>query len=186
MKSLSLAIALAGLAIPLSAQVRGSINQGAPTVSSSIEFSGGGKVEVSYIAANFGRGDFLGQLENSARAREGLNKRAAQRPLGSLEVTKAMTIGGQKVAAGEYDLYFTIDDDVKWHLILSSGGDDAKKVDIKLDLKDTEKGSARLKIVVTAGDGNDECDLAVAFGSQAGTIAGKVGRAEAPTSRRGN
>jgi hypothetical protein len=161
LKLLVSGVVLASLCVPATAQRQGSANRGAPTCTTSIAFAQGGKVDVTYTAITWARGDAMGKLED-AGMRENINRAAAAAPIGSLELSDASTIGGKSIPAGKYDLMFTIDDDAKWHLVLA-GGD--QKHDWTLDLKDSEH-HPRLVLGLVAGQKNDSAMLFIAFGKQ--------------------
>jgi hypothetical protein len=161
LKLLASGVALACLCLPTTAQRTGMVNRKAPTLTTAIAFAQGGKVEVTYAGITWAKGDTMGKLKDAAM-RENINKTAASAPLGSLEVSDAVTIGGKAVAAGKYDLMFTIDEDAKWHLVLAKGD---QKLDWKLDLKDGEH-HPRLVLGLVAGEKDDSSLLFIAFGKQ--------------------
>jgi hypothetical protein len=148
---------------PAHAQRMGSANRNAPTVTHKIEF-GSDAISVKFTSITWAAGQWAAQLANEA-TREGfrarVNQAAEAQPLGSLDTSLDVTLGGQKVAAGSYKLAFTLDDAYHWQIQLTS---DAGKVVIPLALKETEHESKRLVLWLGAGDQDRSAEVTVAFG----------------------
>ena len=162
--SASLALLLA--AAPVAAQRSGSLNADAPTVTQSIKFKDDSSIKVEYFAPAWGTGktvDTLMDKEKGARARAGMNKNAEGAPIGSFNTSKDLTIGDQAVAAGDYKLMFTFDDNAVCHLVLVSG---EKKIDFPLTLTDTGKDHKRLCIGFEIGEKPSTSELTIAFGKK--------------------
>ena len=166
MKTLASAtLALALCAAPAMAQFQGSSNTNAPTIEQSIQL-GDATLAVSYKAITWAGGRTMEAAmdkDKGARMRERINGGAEKSPLGSLKASSDFTIGGKTLAAGDYKLFFNIDDDLKWHLIASAG---EKKVDLLLPLEESPKQHARLIVAIIAGEKDGTGALAVAFGKQ--------------------
>jgi hypothetical protein len=173
MRTLLSALVLGAFAAALPAQQMGSVNASAPTVTQSIKFANGASLSIEYKSITWAQGrtmDALKDAERGARMRERVNAQAERAPLGSAAVASAVTIGDQTVKAGDYKLYFTIDDENAWHLVLAAEEGDAKHT-WKLDLKDTEKAQSRLVVGLMAGAKDTEATMKIAFGSSACTVA---------------
>lgn len=175
----SLSLALLGSA---TAQKMGSSNTNAPSASSSIAFNDGLKLEVKYTSITWAGGKMMtaaADKEKGERARGMINKGAESNPLGEFTTSADVTLGGKKVAAGSYDLAFTIDAELKWHLMLTSKENKETKLDWKLDLTDSGHESKRLAIWVQAGDADGAAMMGIAFGKMACMIpCGKGGGAD--------
>jgi hypothetical protein len=166
MKKMILALAFAaGITLPASAQVMGSINANAPTVSQSIEFADGTKLAVTYKSLNFGQGSWLERAKQE-RARTMYNNNAKENPCGSVALSKDMVIGGAKIAAGEYGLHFMFGDDGTPMAVLSSTDKEgnAQLQHFPLKLEAMESHSQRLAISVVAGDKDGSCVITLQFG----------------------
>ena len=163
------AVAVLGLCLALPAQRMGSTNSNAPTVSSSIAFKGGAELSVKHVSTTWAEGRTMSTLmdkEGGARFRNMVNQRAASSPLGTLTVSSAFMLGGNKVEAGEHDLYFTIDEDLHWHMMLAHKGKDDVRVDVKLELQDADE-SSRLTVAVMAAKSDKEGTMKISFGKKA-------------------
>lgn len=150
-------------------QKTGMSNRNAPKVSQSMVF-GEQTIELSYISITWGEGQWAKQIGDDAAkaaARERLNKLAESAPLGTFKTSVALTVGGQKVAAGEYKLRFTLDDKFKWQIVLAS---DAATVTLPLDLKSVDEESRRLRVLLLAGDKDNTGEIHVAFGKNRCTL----------------
>ena len=66
----------------------------------------------------------------------------------------------------EHDLYFTIDEDLHWHMMLAHKGKDDVKVDVKLELQDADE-SSRLTVAVMAAKSDKEGTMKISFGKKA-------------------
>ena len=124
MKIVSLSVAfLTALSLPLAAQQMGSSNRNAPKMEQGIEFHTGAKLELSYTALYFAEGKFMESVKDE-RFRSMVNDNAKQNPVGSVELSDEMTIGGKKIGAGTYGLHFLLSDDSQWILTLSHKNDE--------------------------------------------------------------
>ena len=152
-------------------QKTGSTNRNAPKVSQTLTFGKDSTIKLDYTSITWGEGQWAKQLEveaTKAAAKANLNKAAENQPLGSFETNVALTIGGQKVAAGAYKLRFTLDDNYKWQIVLAG---DAASVTLPLDLKQVDDESKRLRVGLLAGDKDSTGEIHVAFGKQRCRIA---------------
>jgi hypothetical protein len=161
-------LVITAFSMPVLAQRMGSVNTNAPTVGQSIEFGKNQSVSIKYTAIHWAKGRTMGAVkdkERGERARNRINQEAEVSPLGSFTSTMDVMIAGQKVPAGDYSLYFTIDADLKWHMVLGAKGGQGK-IDLTLDLKETQHESKRLVLGLGAGDEDGTASLHVMFGNQ--------------------
>lgn len=166
--SLFAAAAVALLALPVAAQRGGMANRNTPTVTQGITFTNGGSVDVKYRAITWAQGRWMEALK-SPQGRESTNKDLKANPTGTLTTAKDMTLGGQTVKAGSYKLYFQVDDDVKFHLVLAD--DSGNEIKWKLEMSDTKSENTRLTMTVTAGKGDTDANVGIAFGTMACSVA---------------
>lgn len=168
MKSfLSFALA-AALCAPAFAQKMGSTNSNAPALSQSITI-GDAKMSLDYTSITWADGKTMtaiGDKEKGARARTRVNNSAAGAPLGKFTSSIDCKCGDATLAAGSYDVYFTIGDDLAWSLNFKSGD---KVTTTKLDLKSGEHESKRLQMLLHATDNGAGAWLS--FGKMSGMIA---------------
>lgn len=168
MKSfLSLALA-AALCAPAFAQKMGSTNSNAPALSQSITI-GEAKMSLDYTSITWADGKTMSAIadkEKGARARTRVNNSAANAPLGKFTSSIDCKCGEATLAAGSYDVYFTIGDDLGWSLNFKSGD---KVTTTKLDLKSGEHESKRLQMLLHATDNGAGAWLS--FGKMSGMIA---------------
>ena len=168
---LSLSLALLAAA-PLSAQITGSINESYPTVSQAVETTSGNKMAIKYAAIDWGEGSFLESIKNK-RIRERVNTAADRQPIGSFQISKAMKLGEEDLAAGKYSLAFKIDDDAQWNLVLKTGEDEYT---MPLVLEATSEHRARLTISLVPSADGGACSLNVNFGKKACVFEGAVAK----------
>lgn len=170
-------IAFAGiavLAVPAAAQVSGSINRDAPTVTNSIAFADGSKITIDYKAIHFGQGAWLERFEamkGDEQRLERFNKGAAAAPIGTVTTSMPCTVAGRQVPAGSFDMFFTVSARAGWVLNLKDKGNaEAPAIQWRLALKETDSQETRLKIALTAGEAANQAQVSVAFGQQAVSV----------------
>jgi hypothetical protein len=154
-------------ALPLAAQSGGMANRRSPTVGQSITFNNGCAVEISYKALTWAQGRFMETLK-TPEGRERTNKDMKSNPTGSLKVSQDVTLGGQSLKSGDYKLYFAVDDDQKFWLVLADAAGSETKW--KLDLNDKADMNTRLSLTLSAGKSDSEANLGIAFGTMATTV----------------
>ncbi len=150
------------LAVPAAAQRMGSTNANAPTISQKIDFADGSKLSCEYLAITWASGRTMTAImdkEKGERTRTRVNGSAKDSPLGEFSTSSAVTVGGTAVPAGEYKVYFTIDNDLAWSINLAA----EQTITIKLPLQETPMDSKRLLLGLYAGEG-EAAGLYVAFG----------------------
>jgi len=159
-------LAIAALAaLPISAQVGGSVNVGAPKVMSGIQM-GDAKMSVEYTAIRFADGQWQKTKDNKARY-EAFNRRAEASPMGTVKTTAPMSCSGRNIAAGEYKLFFSLHDQYGWMVNLKNE-DNAYMW--RLDTKETDEKRERMHIALTPGKANDMAHFTMAFGNQTMTV----------------
>ena len=172
-KTIPLALVL--LAVPAQAQISGSINRDAPTVSRSIQFKDLGTLTVKYTAIHFGKGAWQGILKNTGR-HEGFNKRAESRPIGSIKTTVVATASGREIPAGNYDLFFTVSEQAGFILNLKNKGDsEAKPIRWRMAMTETKTKNTRFDISLNPGAKAGTCSITIAFGQKSVTVPLKLG-----------
>ena len=165
-KLLSFALA-AALCAPAFAQKMGSTNTNAPALKQSI-MAGDAKMSLDYTSITWADGKMMARLtdkENGAKARERFNGAGPNAPLATFSTSIDCTCGDAKLAAGDYQVYFTIADDLGWNLNFKQGD---KVTTTKLKLDAAEHESKRLMMCLYAEDAGAGAYLA--FGKMSGMI----------------
>jgi hypothetical protein len=174
----TISLALAVLAVPAVAQVRGSINRDAPTVSRSVSFKNAASLSVSYTAIRFGEGAWQGILKNT-KGHEGFNKFAANKPIGSIKTSVTATASGREIPAGHYDLFFTVHEQAGFILNLKNKDDEnAKPIRWRMAMSDTDSKSDRFSINLEPGSKAGSCTIAFSFGKKSVSVPLKLGAAK--------
>jgi hypothetical protein len=166
-KLLSFAFA-AALCTPLFAQKMGSTNTNAPTLKQSI-VAGDAKMSLDYTSITWADGKTIARLmdkEGGAKAREGFNARGSKAPLATFSTSIDVKCGDLQLAAGEYSVYFTIDNDCAWQINFQNK--DGKAQTMKLKLEGSEHESKRLLLCLYAEDAG--AGVYVSFGKQSGML----------------
>ncbi|MCB9877967.1 MAG: hypothetical protein H6835_10225 [Planctomycetes bacterium] len=166
-KLLTLALSLA-LVSPAFAQKMGGSNRSAPTVKQSVE-AGAAKMSLDYTAITWADGNMMKMLadkENGAGARKMVNDSAPKSPLASFSSSVDVKCGELHIPAGDYKVFFTIDDDCHWHLNFQKGED--KALSMKLELAASEHESGRLLMCLYAEDKG--AGVYLSFGSHTGML----------------
>ena len=162
------ALALAVLlSAPLAAQKMGGSNEDAPIVSQTFTAQGAAEVVIDYTAITWADGHAMSTIQDKklgARLRKKVNREAPDAPLGALRCDATVNVGGTDVGKGLYALYFTIDDDCKWHLHAQSETDDTVHHEWTLDLVEMKKARKRLSMSLLPGDTAKECEVQIRFG----------------------
>lgn len=167
-KLLTLALALA-ISAPVFAQHIGGTNRNAPKIKQSIE-AGKAEMMLNYTAITWADGKMMKSLadkDNGARARAYVNESAPKAPLATFKTSIDVTCGKLELAAGEYKIYYTIDDDCAWHINFHKEGADAPMT-MKLELMGSEHENKRLLMCLYAEDKG--AGVYVAFGSHTGML----------------
>jgi hypothetical protein len=165
-KFLSFVLA-AALCAPAFAQKMGSTNTDAPAMKQSIE-AGGAKMSLDYTSITWADGKTMSRLmdkEKGANARKRISENAASSPLGSFSTSVDVKCGDLHLPAGEYQVFFTIDDDLAWSINFQ--GKD-KVHSHKLTLADSSHESKRLMLCLYAADKG--AGVYVAFGNKSGEL----------------
>ncbi|MBL8725850.1 MAG: hypothetical protein JNK49_17535 [Planctomycetes bacterium] len=174
-KFLTFALA-AALCAPAFAQKMGSSNRNAPKLEQSIA-AGDAKMSLHYTSITWGGGKTMQAAmdkANGAGAREMVNGAAAKTPLATFNTSIAVTCGDLKLAAGEYQVYFTITESCEWQINFKNG--DAVST-MKLAMADSGEESKRLMMCLYAGE-TEGAGVYVAFGKQMCMLEFKPAKAE--------
>ena len=166
-KMLSFALA-AALCAPAFAQKMGMSNEGAPELKQSIT-AGDAKMSLDYTSITWAQGKMMARLtdkDKGAQAREGFNKAGPNQPLASFKTSVDCKCGDAALPAGEYQVYFTINEDLTWNLNFKSGD---KVMTTKLKLENSDHESKRLLMCLYAEEKG--AGVYLAFGKQAGKLA---------------
>ncbi len=161
------AVTMAALSLPLAAQRGGSANRSSPKVGQSIEFTGGASVEIKYRALTWAGGQFMERLKTD-RGREQTNADLKANPTGTLTCSADVSLGGQAVKAGTYKLYFEVDAQTAFHLVLAN--DAGAETKWKLNLAEGNDVNTRLTLTLTAGKTDKEANVGIAFGKMACSV----------------
>ena len=166
-KILSLVLA-AALCAPAFAQKQGMSNNDAPTLKQSI-VAGDVKMSLDYTSITWATGSTMTMLadkEKGAKARQRVNGGAAGAPLASFSTSIDVSCGDVTLAAGEYQVYFTIGDDLAWSLNFKSG---EKVLTTKLKLENSDHESKRLLMCLYAEEKG--AGVYLSFGKMSGMLA---------------
>lgn len=173
MNRLLIPVLMAAMAMPVVAQRMGSTNVKAPTVTTTIAFDKETKASVEFVAITWADGKMMTALadkgEAGTRARSRVNN--SKNPLGSVNLSTGMDLGATAVAAGDYNLFFHVDDEIQWHLVLVHKNDEKVKHKVALNLKDAGHKMTRLSLSLQAGDEDGTASLWVGFGDKSGSLA---------------
>lgn len=160
---LSLATA-ALLCAPTFAQKMGSINGNAPSLTQAIE-AGGAKMSLNYTSIAWGQGktfEMAMDKEKGARARTRINATAKESPLGTFSSSVDVMCGDLKLAAGEYKIAFTINEECQWEINFMG----KETMTMKLPLMDN-KDMAHKRLLMSLYAGDDAgAGVYVAFGTK--------------------
>ena len=164
---LSLALA-AALCAPAFAQKMGSSNSNAPAVKQSIT-AGDASMSLDYTSITWASGRTMTAImdkEKGAATRTRVNNSASKAPLATFKSSVDVMCGNLHLAAGEYKIFYTIDEELNWNINFMMGD---KTHTMKLDLADSEHESKRLMMCLYAGD-DAGAGVYVAFGTKSGMI----------------
>ena len=165
MRILYLTLCLTLAATPLAAQKMGSSNEDAPKVATSVTYSNGDTVKVSYTAITVAGGKTMRlamDKENGATTRQRINGRADRSPLGKFETSIDLKFAGKTIPKGAYDLAFRIGDDLKWTMTLKSGDE---MHSFPMNTGDSGHEMRRLSIVLLPGEAAGTGNLSIAYGA---------------------
>jgi hypothetical protein len=91
---------------------------------------------------------------------------AQKAPLASMSTSVAVKCGDAVLPAGDYSVFFTIDEDLVWSI--NFAGKDDKVHSVKLQLADSGHESKRLLLCLYAEE--EGAGVYVSFGKQAGML----------------
>jgi hypothetical protein len=166
-KLLSLVLA-AAICAPVFAQKMGSLNANAPTIKQSITI-GETKMSLDYTSLAYGEGKTVGAVldKANANARKRINETAPKSAIGKFSTSVDAKVGDATLAAGEYDVYFTVNDDASVNINFRMGD---KVTTSKLALM-PEAGHEHKMLVMSlyAGD-NGGAGVYLGFGKMSGML----------------
>lgn len=167
MKKILSFVLAAALCAPAFAQKMGSTNSNAPAMKQSIEAKGA-SMSLDYQAITWAEGKTMARImdkEKGAGVRKRINESAADSPLGTFKTSVDVSCGDAVLAAGEYSVYFTIDEDLNWSINFKSGD---KVHTHKLALADSGHESKMLMLCMYAAEKG--AGVYVAFGNKSGDL----------------
>ena len=131
-------------------------NEDAPQATHSLEFSSGTTIEVSYRQLRLSGGQSLKALLSKSpqgkATRSFYNENYLPQFLhGTFKVTASTKLGDKNVKKGTYGFLFRIDDELKWHLVLTKSGKDAHVIALE-STSDKKAQSKRLVVEPVAAD----------------------------------
>jgi hypothetical protein len=162
-KFVSFALA-AALCAPAFAQKMGMTNANAPAIEQTI-MAGDAKMSLNYTSITWSGGKTMTQImdkEKGERARTRVNSTAKEAPLGTFTTSVDVTCGDLKLAAGEYQVYFTINDKLEWQINFQG----KETHTMTLPLADSGEESKRLLMCLYAGDKDGSAGVYVSFGKK--------------------
>lgn len=167
MKTIGIAlVALAAITSSASAQVTGAVNRTAPKIEQSINLGANGVIKLNYTAITYASGNWAATLADESkreRMKTSINGKADSSPMAAFSSTKDVMINGTRIAAGDYEMAFVLNDEYNWELRLKSGD---KATHIAMDLMDSPEPSKRLICSLHGGDEDGTAGVYIAFGSQ--------------------
>jgi hypothetical protein len=167
MKKILSFVLAAALCAPAFAQKQGSTNTNPPSVKQSIE-AHGASMSLDYLSVAWAEGKTMANLmdkENGVRGRKRLNDNAVKNPLGTFKTSVDVSCGDTMLAAGEYSVFFTIDEELNWSINFKSG---EKVHSHKLTLADSGHESKMLMLCMYAAEKG--AGVYVAFGNKSGDL----------------
>lgn len=167
MKKILAFVLAAALCAPAFAQKMGSTNSNAPAMKQSIT-AGDAKMSLDYEAITWADGKTMSRLmdkEKGAAARKRISESASQAPLGSFSTSVDCKVGDQSLPAGDYKVFFTIDEEMNWSINFQ--GKDKTHTQ-KLTLADAGHESKRLMLCLYAAEKG--AGVYVAFGNKSGDL----------------
>ena len=159
-KLLSLALSLA-LCVPAVAQRAPS-----PKIDQTIT-AGDVKMSLNYTSISYGEGTTVTALlsKEGGEMRAMMNERAASRPMATFTTSVAVKCGDVALAAGEYQVYFTVGDDLVVSMHFKQG---EKDVATKLKLDNGTHESKRLLMCLYAEETG--AGVYLSFGKMTGMV----------------
>lgn len=166
MKSLIALTCAALMTCGLQAQIGGSLNRNAPTVSNTISM-GKNKLSVTYTSIRFGDGAWQKYKEDKD-GYEGFNKFAARKPIGSVETSCDLMAAGRTIPAGKYAMFFTLHERAGWLLNLKPAEGEAIRWGMRLTDMDKKSDCLKISLEPSAKDG--ACAITIMFGKQSVSV----------------
>jgi hypothetical protein len=130
--------------------------------------AGDAKMSLNYTSLSYGEGKTVGMLldkEGGKEMRQMMNERSANRPLAVFTTSIAVKCGDAMLAAGEYQVYFTVSDDLAWSINFKQGD---KVTSTALKIEDSGHDSKRLLMCLYAEE--EGAGVYLAFGKMGGMV----------------
>jgi hypothetical protein len=174
MKTFTTILVTLSFLAPSTAQISGSINRDAPSVSAAVSFKNKSKLSVNYTAIHFGEGQWQSILKNTRR-HERFNSGAARRPLGSITTNSVVSASGKEIPAGDYSMFFTVHESAGWLMNLKNKKDDkAEAIRWRMVMTDTKSDNKRFKVEVNPGADTGTASITISFGKKSVSVPLKV------------
>lgn len=130
--------------------------------------AGTAKMSLNYTSLAYGEGKTVGMLldkEGGKDMRQMMNERSSNRPLASFATSIPVKCGDAVLAAGEYQVYFTVNDDLVWSINFKQGD---KVASTTIQLADGGHESKRLLMCLYAEE--EGAGVYLAFGKMSGML----------------
>jgi hypothetical protein len=167
MKKILAFVLAAALCAPAFAQVMGSTNSNPPMLKQSLT-AGEAKMSLDYKSITWADGKTMSRImdkEKGAAVRKRISESASQAPIGTFTSSIDVMCGDLHLPAGEYPMFFTVDDDLAWSINFQ--GKDKVHTQ-KLTLADSGHESKNLMLCMYAADKG--AGVYVAFGNKSGDV----------------
>lgn len=138
---------------------------------------GDAKMTLNYTSLSYGEGKTVATLldkEGGVDTRKMVNERAVARPQATFSTTIEVKCGDATLVAGEYQVYFTVSDDLVWNINFKQGD---KVTSQKLKLEDSQHESKRLLMCLYAEEAG--AGVYLAFGKMSGMLSFAPAKKEA-------
>ena len=135
------------LCTPAFAQRMGGSNRNAPEVKQSIGAEDLA-ITLNYTSITWANGEAMKAItdkENGGRLRERVNRSAPSSPLGTFKSNMPLACGDLSLPAGDYEIYYTINDDCEWQINFHKDGEAMMVATPGLVEELTEKGFSNMK-----------------------------------------
>ncbi|MBL9076240.1 MAG: DUF2911 domain-containing protein [Planctomycetes bacterium] len=126
------------------------------------------KMSLNYTSLSYGEGKTIGMLldkEGGKEMRAMMNERSANRPLATFKTSIDVKCGDAVLAAGEYQVYFTVDEEMTWSINFKMG---EKVTSTKLQISDSQHESKRLLLCLYAEE--EGAGVYLSFGKMSGML----------------
>ena len=151
------------------AQLSGTINEGAPVVSTSVEFGNGRRVELQYTAIHYGKGRWRMLPGQESRHAE-FNARAEREVIGTAVTNCHVVAGDRMIPPGRFSLYFTVTSH-GWEMHLRRrDSEELPPISWHMHPSTTKSLHKRLRFALEPGGEDNSATFGFAFGQYELTI----------------